>query len=76
VKPADIHGQICEVYGENAMSDGMGKKWVKRSTKVVIMCMTSRGAAGCFHRLPRSSRRGYRNWCLVMTNALIMVETM
>jgi hypothetical protein len=21
VKPADIHRQICEVYGENAMSD-------------------------------------------------------
>jgi hypothetical protein len=27
VKPADIHRQICEVYGENAMSDGMVRKW-------------------------------------------------
>ena len=27
-KAADIHRQICEVYGENAMSDGMVRKWV------------------------------------------------
>ena len=26
VKPADIHGQIREVYGENAMSDRMVRK--------------------------------------------------
>ena len=30
MKPADIHCQICEVYGENAMSDGMVKKWVRK----------------------------------------------
>jgi hypothetical protein len=30
VKPADIHRQICEVYGENAMSDGMVRKWVRQ----------------------------------------------
>ena len=30
VKPADIHRQICEVYGENAMSDGMLRKWVRK----------------------------------------------
>jgi transposase len=30
VKPADIHRQICEVYGENAMSDGMGRKLVRK----------------------------------------------
>jgi hypothetical protein len=30
VKPADIHRQIFEVYGENAMSDGMVKKWVRK----------------------------------------------
>jgi hypothetical protein len=23
VRPAEIHPQVCEVYGENAMSDGM-----------------------------------------------------
>jgi hypothetical protein len=30
VKPADIHRQICEVYGENAMSDGMVRKWFRQ----------------------------------------------
>jgi hypothetical protein len=30
VKPADIHRQTCEVYGENAMSDGMMRKWVRK----------------------------------------------
>jgi hypothetical protein len=30
VKPADIHRQICEVYGENAMSDGMVRKWARK----------------------------------------------
>jgi hypothetical protein len=30
VKPADIHRQICEVNGENAMSDGMVRKWVRQ----------------------------------------------
>jgi hypothetical protein len=29
VKPADIHRQIFEVYGENAISDGMMRKWVR-----------------------------------------------
>ena len=30
MKPADIYGQICEVYCENARSDGMVKKWVRK----------------------------------------------
>ena len=30
VKPADIHRQICELYGENAMSDGIVRKWVRK----------------------------------------------
>jgi hypothetical protein len=30
VKPADINCQICEIYGENAMSDGMVRKWVRK----------------------------------------------
>jgi hypothetical protein len=48
VKPADIHCQICEACGENAMHDGMVRKWVsglESSMKVVIMCMTSHTAA-------------------------------
>jgi hypothetical protein len=32
VKPADIR-QICEVYSENAMSDGMVRKWVRKLNK-------------------------------------------
>ena len=28
-KPADIH-QLCEVYGEDAISDGMVRRWVRK----------------------------------------------
>ena len=27
--PSDIHHQISQVYGDNAMSDGMVRKWVR-----------------------------------------------
>jgi hypothetical protein len=29
VKPADIHRQLCEVYGEHAVSDSMVWRWVR-----------------------------------------------
>ena len=29
VLPSEIHHQICRVYGDNAMSDGMVRKWVR-----------------------------------------------
>ena len=29
VLPSVIHHQICKVYGDNAMSDGMVRKWVR-----------------------------------------------
>jgi hypothetical protein len=29
MKPADIHCQLCEVYGEHAMSDSMVQRWVR-----------------------------------------------
>jgi len=29
VLPSEIHHQICQVSGENAMSDGMVRKWVR-----------------------------------------------
>ena len=29
VLPSEIHQQICQVYGDNAMSDGMVRKWVR-----------------------------------------------
>ena len=27
--PSEIHQQICKVYGDNVMSDGMVRKWVQ-----------------------------------------------
>ena len=27
--PSEIHHQICQVYGDNAMSDDMVRKWVR-----------------------------------------------
>jgi len=29
VLPSEIHHQICQVYDDNAMSDGMVRKWVR-----------------------------------------------
>ena len=29
VLPSEVHQQICQVYGDNAMSDGMVRKWVR-----------------------------------------------
>jgi len=29
VLPSEIHHQTCEVYGDNAMSDSMVRKWVR-----------------------------------------------
>jgi len=26
---SEIHHQICQVYGDNALSDGMVRKWVR-----------------------------------------------
>ncbi|GBO23779.1 hypothetical protein AVEN_257767-1 [Araneus ventricosus] len=30
VKPAEIHRQLVEIYGENVMTDGMIRKWVRQ----------------------------------------------
>ncbi|GBN89067.1 hypothetical protein AVEN_72357-1 [Araneus ventricosus] len=30
VKPAEIHRQRVEIYGENVMTDGMVRKWVRQ----------------------------------------------
>ena len=46
VKPVDIYCQICEVYGENTMSDGMARNWVRKFNEGRDTCMTSRGATG------------------------------
>jgi hypothetical protein len=29
IKPANIHHQLCEVYGEHAMSDSMARRWIR-----------------------------------------------
>jgi len=29
VLPSESHRQICQVYGDNAMSDGMVREWVR-----------------------------------------------
>ena len=29
VLPSEIYHQICQVYGDNVMSDGMVRKWVR-----------------------------------------------
>jgi len=29
VLPSEIHHQICQVYGDNGMSDGIVRKWVR-----------------------------------------------
>jgi len=34
VLPCEIHHQICHVYGNNAMSDGMVRKWVRMFNEV------------------------------------------
>ncbi|GBL93360.1 hypothetical protein AVEN_219484-1 [Araneus ventricosus] len=30
VKPAEIHRQLVEIYGENVMTDGIVRKWVRQ----------------------------------------------
>ncbi|GFY15615.1 histone-lysine N-methyltransferase SETMAR [Trichonephila clavipes] len=30
VKPIEIYRQICEVYGQNAMSDSIVRRWVRQ----------------------------------------------
>jgi hypothetical protein len=81
VKPADIHRQICEVYDENAMSDGMVRKWVRQFNEgrenMHDEVRSGRPCrSGCMDRRLRSTMREYRNWYPVTINASIMVETM
>ena len=41
VKPADIHYQLCELYGEDAISDGWSGDGLGSSTKAASLCMTN-----------------------------------
>jgi hypothetical protein len=47
IKPHDIHSQLCEVYGEHAMSDSMVRRWVRHFNEDEKMCMMIRGVADC-----------------------------
>ena len=38
VLPKEIHHQICQVYGDNVMSDGMVRKWVRMFNLNERMC--------------------------------------
>ena len=53
VKPADTHRQVCEVYGENAMSDGMVRKWIRKFNE----------GRDNVHGEPRNGRPSVMIWC-------------
>ena len=38
VLPSQIHHHTCKVYGNNAMSDGMFRKWVRMFNKDERTC--------------------------------------
>jgi transposase len=57
MRPADIDRQICEVYGEHAMSDSMVRRWVRHF---------SEGRENV-HDDPRSGRPSVVNEDLVRT---------
>jgi hypothetical protein len=45
MKPADIHRQLCEVYGEHAMSDSMVRRWVRHFNEGRENALMTGGAA-------------------------------
>jgi hypothetical protein len=36
VRPAEIYWQACKVYGENAKSDGMVRRWCRMFSEVIM----------------------------------------
>jgi hypothetical protein len=57
MKPADIHRQLCEVYGEHAMSYSMVRKWARHFNE----------GPKNMHDDPRSGRPSVVNEDLVRT---------
>jgi len=47
MKPAEIHCQLCDVYGEHAVSSAVVQRWVYLLNEDVRMCMVICGAADC-----------------------------
>ena len=65
VLPSEIHHQICQVYGDNAMSDGMVRKWVR---------MFNEGREN-MHNEARSGRPSLVNiWCVRSTKECVMTD--
>jgi transposase len=56
MKPADIHRQLCEVYGEHVMSDSIVRRWVRHFSE----------EHGNVHDDPRSGRPSVVNEDLVL----------
>ena len=66
VLPSEIHHQICKVYGDNAMSDGTVRKWVR---------MSNEGRENV-HDEARSGRPSLVNddWCLKSTKECVTTD--
>ena len=66
VLPSEIHHQICQVYGDNAMSDGMVRKWVR---------MFNEGRENV-HDEARSGRPSLANddWCVMSTKECVPTD--
>jgi hypothetical protein len=60
MKPADIHRQLCEVCGEDGMSDSMVRRWDEGRENV--------------HNDPQSSRQSMGNDDLVCAKELNIQE--
>jgi len=54
IKQAEIHHQLCDVYGEHAMSSSMVQRWVRLYNEVQIMLM---------YQASHSGRRHMRTLC-------------
>ena len=66
VLPSEIHHQICKVYGDNAMSDGTVRKWVR---------MSNEGRENV-HDEARSGRPSLVNddWCVRSTKECVTTD--
>ena len=61
MKPTEIH-QLCDLYGEHAMSISMVWKWVQLFNEDAKMCMMNCGAADCLWWL--------KIWCVHLKRRL------
>jgi len=45
MKPGEIHRQLCDVYGEHAMSSSIVQRWVRLFNEEAKMCVMICGMA-------------------------------